>query len=147
MGKDKRHRGIVEQQEKNRSLRRAYAEIATQTGAIDQIVKLLSAGYLLHSHSAVLFALIEEILIEHRLSGGKLVSLAKNLNKSFDDYFNEFSKMIGQDQVNNWANDLEMFGEMFGKYAGLQKDFVTDFSKVDLESINKKFNTKIEIKK
>jgi hypothetical protein len=38
---------------------------------------------------------------------------------AFDKYFESLSRMIGRDQTEAWANDLEQFGKQFNQFAGL----------------------------
>ena len=132
-----------QQQQLNRNRRNALAEIATQTGVIHRVNKLLSVNYILHSQSAVFLAEIEEILNDAGLRGGKLISLAKRLNNAFDDYFKEFSKMVPKEQVQNWADDLSAFDGIFRKFSSPTDEFEPDYSEVDIEGINKKYNVKI----
>lgn len=134
-----------EKQNENTKRREAFTEIALQSGAIDRVAKLMSANYLLNSQSAVIADDIEDILASHRLQSGKVISLAKRANKALDDYFKEFSKMISNDQVQNWADDLTRFGEFFSEFSGIEKDWEPDMSKVNIEEIENKYCVKLSI--
>lgn len=147
MGKGSRSRvvRVAEQQQRNTDLRKAFHEIAVQSGVIERVVKLLSADYLLHSQSAVLLSDIEETLANNGLSGGRLISKARKMNDAFNDYFEEFSKLIAKEQVQNWADDLTKFGEIFQQFAGIETEFTPDYDRVDITGINEKYHTNIEI--
>lgn len=126
-------------------LRNAYAEVAQQTGALDRVVKLMSANYLLVSHSAVLVDEIEEILDSHKLTTMKLKSASKKLLDASNDYFKAYSKLISQDQTVNWANDLVAFGELFSEFSGIPQEWEPDKDKIDVEKIEEKYGVKLNI--
>lgn len=111
---------IKDIQERNRERKAELIKKAQDDGVIDKAVKLLSAMYLLHSHSAVVFYDLEELLQENDLELGGIKWNGKKLNESFDKYFSSVSKMIGKDQVQHWADDLENFGNMFNEFAGIK---------------------------
>ncbi len=56
---------------------------------------------------------------ENGLEIGKAKWYGKKLNMAFDKYFESLSRMIGRDQTEAWANDLEQFGKQFNQFAGL----------------------------
>lgn len=126
-------------------LRQAYVEVAKRTGAIDRVVKLMSANYLLISHSAVLIDEIQEILGSHRLTPSKLQGHSKRLTKTFDDFFSAYSKLISKEQTLNWAEDLTNFGEAFSEFAGIPEDWEPNTDNLDIEEIEKKYNVKLKI--
>lgn len=92
---------------------------AQEEGIVDKTAKIMSAIYLLHSHSAVLYDDLEGMLQKNGLQLGSLEYKGKKLNHAFNSYFEDFAKMIDKEQTINWANDLQNFGERFNKYAGL----------------------------
>lgn len=126
-------------------LRNAYAEVAQQTGALDRVVKLMSANYLLVSHSAILVDEIEEILESHNLTPMKLKSASKKLMEASSDYFKEYSKLISQDQTVNWANDLVEFGEIFSEFTGISQEWEPATENVNIEEIENKYSVKLSI--
>lgn len=109
----------AELQKQNQKRKEALIKKAQENGIVELTARYLSAIYLLHSHSAVLYADLEEILQENGLEIGKAKWYGKKLNETFDKYFDSISKMIKKDQVQAWANDLESFGQMFNQFAGL----------------------------
>lgn len=111
---------IKDIQKRNRERKAELIKKAQDNGVIDKAVKLLSAMYLLHCHSAVVFSDLEDLLQENGLELGGIKWNGKKLNESFDKYFSSVSKMIGKDQVQNWADDLENFGKMFNEFAGIK---------------------------
>ena len=111
---------IKDIQKRNRERKAELIKKAQDGGVIDKAAKLLSAMYLLHCHSAVVFSDLEELLQENDLELGGIKWKGKKLNESFDKYFSSVSKMIGKDQVQNWADDLENFGNMFNEFAGIK---------------------------
>lgn len=106
-------------QKQNQQRKKKIIEKAKENGIVELSAKYLSAIYLLHSHSAVLYDDLEDLLRENGLELGKAKWDGKKLNQAFDKYFQTLSHMIGHEQTEAWANDLEQFGEMFNKYAGL----------------------------
>lgn len=138
-------KSIKEIQREQTILRNAYIEVAIQTGAIERVTKLMSAGYLLISHSAVLVDDIEDILKRHKLQSGKLKNLSKKLQNAYDEYFKEYSRMVSSEQVLNWAEDLTKFGEVFSRFTGIQSEWEPETEKVNIEEIEKKYNVKLVI--
>lgn len=114
-----RHLTTKEIQKRNQERKAELVKKAQEKGVIEIAAKYLSAMYLLHSHSAVIYADLEEILQENKLELGKIKWQGIKLNEAFDKYFDSISKMIKKDQVQAWANDLESFGQMFNQFAGL----------------------------
>ena len=114
-----RHLTTKEIQKRNRERKAELVKEAQEKGVIEIAAKYLSAMYLLHSHSAVIYAELEELLQENKLELGKIKWHGIKLNEAFDKYFDSISKMIKKDQVQAWANDLENFGHMFNQFAGL----------------------------
>ena len=109
----------AELQKQNQKRKEALIKKAQEKGIVELSARYLSAIYLLHSHSAVLYADLEEILQENGLEIGKAKWYGKKLNMAFDKYFESLSRMIGRDQTEAWANDLEQFGKQFNQFAGL----------------------------
>ncbi len=108
-----------EVQKMNRLRKKELIKKAKEEGVIDKTAKIMSAIYLLHSYSAVLYNDLEEMLQEYGLQLGPLEYKGKKLNQAFDSYFEDFAKMIDTEQTLNWAKDLDKFGELFNEFAGL----------------------------
>lgn len=106
-------------QKQNKQRKQELLKKAQENGIVELSAKYLSAIYLLHSHSAVLYDDLEVLLQKNGLELGKAKWDGKKLNQAFEKYFQTLSRMIGRDQTEAWANDLEQFGQMFNKYAGL----------------------------
>lgn len=106
-------------QKQNQQRKQELLKKAQENGIVELSAKYLSAIYLLHSHSAVLYDDMEVLLQKNGLELGKAKWDGKKLNQAFEKYFQTLSRMIGRDQTESWANDLEQFGQMFNKYAGL----------------------------
>lgn len=126
-------------------LRNAYIEVAIQTGAIERVTKLMSAGYLLISHSAVLVDDIKDILESHKLQPGRLKSLSKKLENAYEEYFREYSRMVSSEQTVNWADDLTNFGEVFSQFTGIPIDWEPAIEKVNIEEVENKYSVKLSI--
>ena len=140
-------KSIKEIQREQTILRNAYVEVAIQTGAIERVTKLMSAGYLLISHSAVLVDDIKDILESHKLQPGRLKGLSKKLENAYEEYFREYSRMVSSEQTVNWAEDLTNFGEVFSQFSGIPVEWEPATEKVNIEDIEKKFNVKLFINK
>lgn len=138
-------KSIKEIQREQTILRNAYIEVAIQTGAIERVTKLMSANYLLISHSAVIVDDIEDILESHKLQPGKLKNLSKKLQNAYDEYFREYSRMVSSDQTVNWAEDLTQFGEIFSQFSGIPKEWDPATENVNIEEIEKKYSVKLSI--
>ncbi len=115
----RRQQKTADIQKINQQRKQALIKDAQEKGIVELSARYLSAIYLLHSHSAVLYADLEEILQENGLEIGKAKWYGKKLNMAFDKYFESLSRMIGRDQTEAWANDLEQFGKQFNQFAGL----------------------------
>lgn len=138
-------KSIKNTQDKQIRIRNAYFEVAKTSGAMDRVSRLLSANYILHSHSVYLLDDVEGLLESHGLVGGKIISAGKRLNNAFKEYFDEFSGMVGKDKVQDWADDLTQFGKIFEKFSGLDPNFSPDMSSVDIEAINEKYGVNIKL--
>lgn len=138
-------KSIKEIQREQTILRNAYIEVAIQTGAIERVTKLMSAGYLLISHTAVMVDDIEEILESHKLQPGKLKNLAKKLQNAFEEYFNEYSRMVSSEQTLNWAEDLAKFEEVFSQFSGIPIEWEPATEKVNIEEVENKYSVKLSI--
>ena len=78
---------IKDIQKRNRERKAELIKKAQDSGVIDKAAKLLSAMYLLHSYSAVVFSDLEELLQENGLELGGIKWNGKKLNESFDKYW------------------------------------------------------------
>jgi len=108
-----------EQQKLNRERKQEKIKRAEEEGVIDKATRILSAIYLLHSQSAVMYDDLDELLERHGLKLGNIKGLGTKLNKAFDKYFEGFSKLVSREQTQNWADDLTKFDELFREFAGL----------------------------
>ena len=136
---------IKEIQRQQTILRNAFVEVALQSGAIERVTKLMSANYLLISHSVVIVDDIEDILKRHKLQSGKLKNLSKKLQNAYYEYFKEYSRMVSSEQVLDWAEDLTKFGEVFSRFTGIKSEWEPETEKVNIEEIEKKYNVKLVI--
>ena len=138
-------KSIKEIQREQTILRNAYIEVAIQTGAIERVTKLMSAGYLLISHSAVLVDDIKDILESHKLQPGRLKNLSKKLENAYEEYFREYSRMVSSEQTVNWAEDLTNFGEVFSQFTGIPVEWEPATEKVNIEEVENKYSVKLSI--
>lgn len=138
-------KSIKEIQREQTILRNAYIEVAIQTGAIERVTKLMSAVYLLISHSAVLVDDIKDILESHKLQPGRLKNLSKKLENAHEEYFREYSRMVSSEQTVNWAEDLTNFGEVFSQFTGIPVEWEPATEKVNIEEIENKYSVKLSI--
>lgn len=106
-------------QKQNIERKKRIVEQAEQSGAIEKVVQLMSAVYLLNSEAAVLRDDIEELLEENGLKLGRLGYTSKKLEEATEKYFKDFGKLVSKGQNVNWANDLAAFDKMFREFAGL----------------------------
>ncbi len=90
-----------EQQKLNRERKQEKIKRAEEEGVIDKATRILSAIYLLHSQSAVMYDDLDELLERHGLKLGNIKGLGTKLNMAFDKYFESLSRMIGRDQTQN----------------------------------------------
>lgn len=113
----------IKQQQRLQSLRKQeLISQAVESGVVDKVNKLLSAIYLLNSHVAVLYGDAEDILKEQGLELGAIKYKGEKVGQALDSYFRTYSKEIGWEQTENWANDYEYFKDMFNRFAGISSD-------------------------
>src|SRR5690554_6428326 len=113
---------IKDRQEINRKRKLEKIKQAEEAGAVEMSARLMSAIYILHSESAILYDDLDELLEEHGLKIWRIKGLGETLNKAFDEYFKGFSKLVSDGQNLNWAKDIDRFDKMFREFSGLIKD-------------------------
>ena len=133
-------------QDENRRRKLAIVELALQSGVLDRASRLLSATYLLHVESLTLVDDAEELLNEHGLMMGRMITLSKKLNIAYNDFFEAFCKLIPREKVEQWEADYAKFDEMFRAFAELDDEFKPNVENIDVAAIDKKYNVKIKIK-
>lgn len=133
-------------QDENRRRKLAVVELALQTGVLDRVSRLLSATYLLHVESLTLVDDAEELLNEHGLMMGRMITLSKKLNIAYDDFFEAFCKLIPREKIEQWEADYAKFDEMFRAFAELDDEFKPNVENIDVAAIEKKYNVKLKIK-
>ena len=72
----------------------ALRKIMIETGGMERINELLSAGYLLQSFAATFFEEADGLLEKYGLKMGQMKMLFNKAQRGNDDYFNAFSKLI-----------------------------------------------------
>lgn len=107
----------------------ALRKIMIETGGMDRINELLSAGYLLQSFAATFFEEADDLLDKYGLKMGQMKMLFSKAQRGNDDYFNAFSKMMtdtskGADTHIVWAQHADRLREVFyANFPGFQKDW------------------------
>ena len=76
---------------------------------------------MLQTESALLYDELDETLSEYGIKLGRMITILKNIDKSFDDFFNEFNKMIPAENQKQVISDHEEFDKMFREWTGLSK--------------------------
>lgn len=138
--------GMKNVQDENRRRKLAVVELALQSGILDRVSRLLSATYLLHVESLTLVDDAEELLKDHGLMVGRLITLSKKLNIAYNDFFEEFGKLIPREKIEQWEADYSKFDEMFRAFAELDDEFKPNVENIDVVAIEKKYNVKLKIK-
>jgi hypothetical protein len=107
----------------------ALRKIMIETGGMDRINELLSAGYLLQSFAATFFEEADCLLEKYGLKMGQMKMLFNKAQRGNDDYFNAFSKMMtdtrkGADTHIVWAQHADRLREVFyANFPSFQKDW------------------------
>ncbi len=107
----------------------ALRKIMITTGGMDRMNELLSAGYLLQSFAATFFEEADELLERYGLKMGQMKMLFNKAQRSNDDYFNAFSKMMtetskGADTHMIWAKHADRLREVFfANFPSIPKDW------------------------
>lgn len=107
----------------------ALRKIMIETGGMDRINELLSAGYLLQSFAATLFEEADDLLDKYGLKMGQMKMLFSKAQRGNDDYFNAFSKMMtdtskGADTHIVWAQHADRLREVFyANFPSFHKDW------------------------
>lgn len=94
-------------------------ERAGKAGAIDRMNGLLSAAYLLMSEAYCLYDEANDLMKAYGLNLG---GLKKNMNatyRDFDQYFQDFRRLVPESQKGNYFGDLDAFDRKFRGWAGL----------------------------
>ena len=96
----------------------ALRKIMIETGGMDRMNELLSAGYLLQSFAATFYEEADCLLEKYGLKMGQMKMLFNKAQRSNDDYFNAFSKLMtetskGTDTHIVWAQHADRLREVF----------------------------------
>lgn len=103
--------------------KKKFWEKAKQDGAADRVNRLLSASYILLSEAYLLIDEANATLQEYGLLLGESKRDANRIYNAFDDYFNNFKRLItAQGQKENYFHDLDRFNEEFRKWANLNDE-------------------------
>ena len=108
----------------------ALRKIMITTGGMDRMNELLSAGYLLQSFAATFFEEADELLERYGLKMGQMKMLFNKAQRSNDDYFNAFSKLMtetsnkGADTHIVWAQHADRLRDVFfANFPSFKKDW------------------------
>lgn len=107
----------------------ALRKIMIETGGMERINELLSAGYLLQSFAATFFEEADDLLEKYGLKMGQMKMLFNKAQRSNDDYFNTFSKLMtetskGADTHIVWAQHADRLREVFyANFPSFHKDW------------------------
>lgn len=120
----------VAQAQKNVAIKEAaLRKIMIETGGIDRMNELLSAGYLLQSFAATFYEEADALLEKYGLKMGQLKMLFNKAQRGNDDYFNAFSKLMtetskGADTHIVWAQHADRLREVFyANFPSFHKDW------------------------
>lgn len=107
----------------------ALRKIMIETGGMERINELLSAGYLLQSFAATFFEEADGLLEKYGLKMGQMKMLFNKAQRSNDDYFNTFSKLMtetskGADTHIVWAQHADRLRDVFfANFPSFHKDW------------------------
>ena len=107
----------------------ALRKIMIETGGMERIIELLSAGYLLQSFAATFFEEADGLLEKYGLKMGQMKMLFNKAQRSNDDYFNTFSKLMtetskGADTHIVWAQHADRLRDVFfANFPSFHKDW------------------------
>lgn len=107
----------------------ALRKIMIETGGMERINELLSAGYLLQSFAATFFEEADSLLEKYGLKMGQMKMLFNKAQRGNDDYFNAFSKLMtetskGADTHIVWAQHADRLREVFyANFPSFHKDW------------------------
>lgn len=107
----------------------ALRKIMIETGGMERINELLSAGYLLQSFAATFFEEADGLLEKYGLKMGQMKMLFNKAQRSNDDYFNTFSKLMtetskGADTHIVWAQHADRLHDVFfANFPSFHKDW------------------------
>lgn len=105
-------------------VKKKYLERARKDGAIERIDRLLSLAYLLQSKAYMLYDDVDDLMRSYGLLIGETKMLHNKLCKAFDDYFNDFKKLINNPTANrNYFEDVESFSRFVHAWAELPEKF------------------------
>lgn len=99
-------------------------------GADVKLNQLLSAAYMTISEGYLLYSDAEELLSKYGLKIGESKHLLNRVEKSFQDFFNNFKQLVTTDeQRNNYFSDLDGFDRHFRKWARIDWEDKTEENK------------------
>lgn len=107
----------------------ALRKIMIETGGMERINELLSAGYLLQSFAATFFEEADCLLEKYGLKMGQMKMLFNKAQRGNDDYFNAFSKLMtetskGANTHMLWAQHADRLREVFyANFPSFHKDW------------------------
>lgn len=108
----------------------ALRKIMIETGGMDRMNELLSAGYLLQSFAATFYEEADSLLEKYGLKMGQLKMLFNKAQRGNDDYFNAFSKLMtetsnkGADTHIVWAQHADRLRDVFfANFPSFKKDW------------------------
>lgn len=107
----------------------ALRKIMIETGGMERINELLSAGYLLQSFAATFFEEADSLLEKYGLKMGQMKMLFNKAQRGNDDYFNAFSKLMtetskGADTHIVWAQHADRLRDVFfANFPSFHKDW------------------------
>lgn len=95
-------------------------ERAKENGSIDRVDRLLSASHLLISVYLDMVSETQDILRDNGMFMGDIKEKYGTLQKAFDVYFYEFTKLINNDKrKKDYREDYDEFNASFRKWAKL----------------------------
>lgn len=104
--------------------KQALIDMARKNGSIDRMNQLFSAIQILNTQANSLAEECADLMQMNGLLIGRLKQLHNNFVKAADNYFNEFSSCIfDEERKMDMFNDIDSFADIFYRWSQLEQTF------------------------